>query len=219
MIVRRMLLAGIAACALAGGLLLAGCGDDDSPAASVASAAAPESLPIAERVVEGSLGGLTTDTAPQVANTPEGFARLVEEENPAEEATSLRKAGFVTGAVTIYTSAAGGDETFGLSGAIEYGSPEQASAELARLDGEFSGHSGVAVTRGALDEVPGSRTTTATGSDGGQAFAFGAALFTDGPFLYAQAAFGPSETVRPQDVLTSASALYERVKGRPAPAP
>lgn len=46
-------------------------------------------------MVAGSLGGLTTDSAPQVASTLEEFARLVDEENPAEEAASLRKAGFV----------------------------------------------------------------------------------------------------------------------------
>ena len=124
MIIRRLLLTGVAACALAGGLLLAGCGSDDSPAASVASTAVPEPLPIAQRVVEGSLGGLTTDKVPQVASTPEAFARLVDEENPAEEAASLRKAGFVTGAVTIYGTSAG--EVFGISGVIQYGSPEQA---------------------------------------------------------------------------------------------
>jgi hypothetical protein len=206
MIMRRLLLIGTATCALAGGLLLAGCGGDDP-------------LPIAERVVTEGLGGRTTDNAPQVASTPEAFARLVEEENPAEEAASLRKAGFVTGAVTIYTAAPGEDEVFGLSGAIEYGSPEQASAELARLDAEFSSDPPEAATRGAFAGVPGSRTITATETEGGQAFASAAALFTDGPFLYAQFAVGPRGTVRPEGVLEAASALYERVKGRPAPTP
>lgn len=220
MIVRRLILTGIAACALAAGLLLAGCGDDDPSSASVESTAAPEPLPIEQRVVEGNLGGLTTDKPAQVESTPEAFARLVEEENPAEEAASLRRAGFVTGAVTIYAAAPGEEAAFGLSAAIEYDSPKQASAELARLDAQFSGHPPAETgTRGALAGVPGSRTITSTGTEGGREFGSVVALFTDGPFLYAQLAFGPGKTVRPEGVLEAASALYERVKGRPAPAP
>lgn len=65
--------------------------------------------------------------------------------------------------------------------------------------------------------MPGSRTIVATGTEEARAFAFGAALFTDGPFLHAQLVGGARETVRPQGVLEAAGALYQRVKGRPAP--
>ena len=219
MIVRRMLLSGIAACALAGGLLLTGCGGDDPAVAGIASTVAPEPLPIDERVVKDGLAGLTAGTAPQVASTPEAFARLVGDDEPAEEATNLREAGFVTGALTTYAAAPGEVDAFGLSGAIEYGSPEQARSELARLDAEFAGDSLDAATPGTLARVPGSRTITASGTEDGQAFALAAAFFTDGPFLYVQSAFGPRATVRPGDVFEAAGTLYEWVKGRPAPTP
>ncbi len=217
--VRRLLLTGISAWALAAGLLLAGCGNGDSPAASVASTAVPEPLPIEERVVKGSLGGLSTDAAPQVASTPGAFARLVDEQDADEEASKLRKADFVTGAIRVYAGAPGEVGAFGLSVALEYGSPELARAELVRLDKEFSDETREGETRGALAGVPGSRTIVASGTEGGQEFALASVFFTDGPFLHVQGVTGPRKTVRPQGVLDAANALYERVKGRPAPAP
>lgn len=214
MIIRRPLLIGIAACAVVGTLLLGGCGDDDPQGASVASTVAPEPLPIEERVVAGAdLGGLAIGREPRLTSTPEEFARLVDAEQTDGEAASLRSAGFVQGAVKS------GDlrDGFGVSAVIQYDSPEGARAELARLGGELARDLPPGATQGALADVPGSRTIVATAMDRGQAFTFAAAVFADGPFLYAQIASGSGTTVRPEDVLAAASVLRERVTGRPAP--
>lgn len=205
MIIRRLLLIGAAACALGATLLAVGCGSGDTNA--------PEPLSMKERVIGSDLGGLKTDGAPQYASTPEAFAKLADPEQPDEEAALLRKAGFVAGAFKRYNV----DEAFGLSGAIQYGTSQQAIGELARLDKEFSSDLPSGATQGVLAGVPGSRTITATTTENGKPFALGAALFTDGPFLYVQSAVGPQDVVIPQGVVDAASALYLHVKGRPAP--
>ncbi len=217
MTARRFLPSILIICALGFVPLVAGCGGDDdtSGGASVASTAAPEPLPIEQRVIEGDLGGVALREV-QGASTPEEFSKLVDTDDAAKEAAALRKAGFVKGAVKTSSESSADAEVFGLSGVIQYGTPEQAAAELDRLYKEFSSDLPPGAKLGVLDGVPGSRTIMATGMDRNQAFDFGAALFSDGLFLHAQLAGGTPAMVTPQGVLDAASELYERVKGRPA---
>lgn len=210
MSIRSVFVTCIAAFALTACLVIAGCGDDDD-SASVATTAPAAPLPIEDRVVQGSLGALTNEE-PQLAPTPEDFARLVDDDQPVAEAASLSAAGFVAGAVRT----AEGENGFALSAAAELGSPEQATAELTRVAGEISTDLPPNAEQGPIAGVPGSRSFAATGMDGGQTFSFGAAGFTDGPFLYVLVAGGPQGAVSSEAVADAARALYDRVEGRPA---
>lgn len=217
MTVRRLFLTSLVACALAAGLLISGCGGDDSSGSGASTTTAPEPLAIEERVVEGDLGGLTLKDA-QVASTPEEFSKLVDDDDQVKESARLRTAGYVAGAVRTNAAPAGQEEMeFGISGAIQFASPEQAQAELTHLADEFASDLPPGAKQASLADVPGSRSITATGVEQGQSFAFGSAVFADGPFVYAVIAGGAKDKVQPDAVLEAASALYARVKGRPAP--
>ncbi len=216
MLDRPRLVTAIALCLAAGSLLAAGCGDDDddgAEAGSTAATAAPAPLAIEERVVSDGLGGLEPVGEPRVSTTPETFARLVEDDEPAKEAAELGPAGFVEGAVQSYA----GGEVFGLSAAVQLGSPEQAQAQAERIAQEFQSDLPPNATIEPLPGVPGSQSVTASGSGGGQSFEIASAAFTDGPFLYVQLAGGAADAVDTQAALDDATALYEKVEGSPAP--
>jgi hypothetical protein len=200
--------------------LLVACGDDDgadagSTTATATATADGAALPIEERVVQGDLAGLAPAGPAQVASTPEEFVDLVDPDQPVQEAAAFREGGFVEGAVQLYMVQRQGD--FGLSAASQFGSPQQAQAEADRLGDDFAGDQPPGTTEGSLPGVPGSRTVVASASESGQDFTIGSAVFADGPFVYVQLAGGSGGSVDPQAVLDDASALYERVKGSPAP--
>jgi hypothetical protein len=212
----RHLLAALALCVAACSLLVA-CGDDDGADAGSTTATATAdgaALPIEERVVQGDLGGLPPAGPVEVARTPEEFVELVDPDQPAEEAAAFRRGGFVEGAVQLYLVGSMGD--FGLSAASQFGSPEQALAEVERLGDDFATDLPPRAVEEPLPGVPGSRTTLVTRTQG-DPFSFGSAIFADGPFVYVQLAGGTSETIDPQAVLDAATALYEKVQGSPAP--
>jgi hypothetical protein len=217
MLHRPRLLTAIALCLSAGSLLAAGCGGDDDGAGAGTTTAgtttAPAPLAIEERVVSDGLGGLEAVGEPRVSTTPETFARLVEDDEPAKEAAELGSAGFVEGAVQSYA----GGEVFGLSVAVQLGSPEQAQAQAERIAQEFKSDLPPNPTIEPLPGVPGSESVTASGTGGGQSFEVAGAVFTDGPFLYVQLAGGSADAIDPEATLADATALYERVEGSPAP--
>lgn len=142
--------------------------------------------------MNSALGGLKTDGASRHASTPEAFARLADPGQPDEEAARQRRVGHVAGAFRRYLV----DDAFGLSGATRDGTSQQAIAELARLDKEFSSD---------------------LRREQRKAFALGAALFTDGPFPYTQGAVGPRDVVTPQGVLDAASATTCASRGARQP--
>ncbi len=200
----------------AGSLLAAGCGgdDDDDAGAGATTAAAPAALPIEERVVTGELGGLPAAGPVGVARTPAEFSTLVDDDEAAEEQDALAAAGFAEGAVQRF---GGGQNVFGLSAVAQFESPEQAQGEAERFRQDIVSDLPPDATTGALPGVPGSTSVTGSATDGGTALAFANAIFADGPFVYVQIAGGAANAVDPQATLDAATALYEKVKGSPAP--
>ena len=213
-------------CALAGAVLLSGCGDDAEEAATGATTVAPttpstpttdapgggDSLSIEERVISYGLAGLAPVAGPFTLATAAEFAAQVDAENPAEETAALEAAGYTEGATHEYGRQ--GCDCFGVSGSVQFGSTEQAAEELQRLESESKADA-ADIREGSLPSVPGSRTLESTLSEGGQTVTVVEVYFTDGPFLYAEIAGAAGKQLDKQQLFADSTALYERVKGRP----
>ena len=215
----------IIVCALASAGLLAGCGDDDAQEAADGATVAQttpstpgtdvpggDPLSIEERLISDGLAGLAPVAGPFTLATAAEFAAQIGAENPAEETAALEAAGFTEGATHEYGRQ--GCDCFGVSGSVQFGSPEQAVQELQRLESESEADA-ADIREGSLPSVPGSRTLESTVSEGGQTVTVVEVYFTDGPFLYAEIAGAAGKQLDKQQLFADSTALYERVKGRP----
>ena len=206
---KRLLLATLALL-----LLPASCGNDDpEPTSATEPAAEPAAAPPlthAEHVVPADgLPGFTSDNEARRLSLST-FAE--EHEKPVAE---LRRAGMVAGASMTFEPATK-VQGFGLSVAAEFATAEQAEAEADRL---FAANSepeqGSTVDPLQVPGIPGAQAVKLAGSDGGLSFRGVEIVFTDGVVMHEIFAMGEQPAIVVADVVAAATALYERVAGRP----
>jgi hypothetical protein len=202
-------------------LLLAGavgCAGDDVPTAAepapttstVRNSTAPEPLGLEEHVVSGDgLPGFVAQAEP-VRQDLRAFAR--EHDKTVAE---LRRTGMVAGTSVMFDPAGAG-EGFAMSVAAQFEAEGQATAEAQRL---FAANSepdeGTDVAPLAVPGVPGAQAVTLSGRQGGTSFTGVEIVFADGVVTHELFAFGEEPAFDPQALVASATALYERVTGRP----
>lgn len=205
----------------AASLLLAGavaCDSDDdgatapseSTTSTAAPSAAPEPLGLEAHVLSGGqLSGFVAQGEP-VRQDLRAFAR-----EHHKTVAELRRTGMVAGAGVMFDRAGKG-EGFAMSVAAEFTGEDEAAAEAARL---FAANAqpdqGMEVAPLEVPGIPGVRAATLSGSDAGVSFTGVEIVFSDGVVTHELFAFGEQSQFDPQDAVSSASALYERVAGHP----
>lgn len=128
------------------------------PGARVANHSRSSALPVTERVVQGTLAGLTPAGGVRSRTSAKATVAALDSDDPATDLTALRRAGFARAALQRFGN---GRTTTGLSLAIQLGSPAQARKEVARnaavirRDAAHTG-SGTAGRVWTLRRIPGS---------------------------------------------------------------
>jgi predicted small lipoprotein YifL len=210
--------------ALLTSVLLAGCGSAGPSVSSPPSGSS--ALPMDQRVAPGDLAGLPSPQGVQAASTPDDFAKLVDPDDAEDpdlaeqrnqDAARVKEAGFVTAAVKNYGN---NDSGFGVSVAVQTGSPDQAKAYEQRLyDEEFAKELPDDAVKGTIAGAAASHTLIVSAEDEGQTHTLGLASFVDGSFVYILNAGGTAPAVTQdaaKSVIDAGNALYAKVKDRPA---
>ena len=213
---------GTAACL--GSLLLGGavsCADNDAPHARAADptpsttsavpqpSAAPSALGLEAHVVDGdALPGFAAHGRPVVQDL-KTFAR--EHDKTVAE---LRRTGMVAGSSLMFDPAAG--DGFAMSIAARFADEDQARTEAARLfAANAKPEDGTRVAPLTVPGVPDARAVTLSARQGGTSFTGVEIVFADGVVTHELFAFGEESRFDPQDAVSAAAALYERVAGHP----
>ena len=194
-------------------LLPTGCGAHDAnPTSASERSAEPSSPPVglAGHVVPADgLPGFTSDSEARRLS----LASFAEEHD--KTVAELRRSGMVAAASMVFEPSTK-RQGFGLSVAAEFATEKQAEAEADRL---FAANSepeeGSTVAPLQVPAIPGAQAVTFTGSDGGLSFIGVEIVFTDGLVMHEIFAMGEAPVLDVADVMAAATALYERVAGRP----
>jgi hypothetical protein len=202
-------------------LLLGGavsCTDSDEPAqaaepsptsSAVAPSAEPAALGLEAHVLDrGDLPGFAAQGRPVVQDL-EAFAR--EHDKTVAE---LRGTGMVAGSSVMFDPAAG--EGFAMSVAARFADEGQARTEAARLfAANAEPEDGTTAAPLAVPGVPGAEAVTLTARHAGTSFTGVEIVFSEGVVTHELFAFGEESRFDPQDAVSAAIALYERVAGHP----
>jgi hypothetical protein len=204
-------------------LLPAACGNDDPDSSasvdenttsaaptSAESAPEPAPLPLVEHVM--SSDGVPGFTSATEAERQDLAAFAAEHDKTVAE---LRKSGMVAGSA-LFFEPTGRVEGFGLSVAAEFATEAQAIAEADRLfDANSEPEAGSTVAPLEVPGIPGAQAVTLTGTDGGLTFHGVEIVFADGVVTHELFVMGTAPAVVAADLVAAATALYERVAGRP----
>jgi hypothetical protein len=203
------LLLGTTALGLA--VALAGCSADaaDDPEQDVATAPAPEPLPITDHVLDADglpgFAGQGDAEAQDLRAFAEGHEKSVAE---------LRRSGFRSGATLFFEG--DGQEGFALSVAAEYADAGAARDEADRLF--TSNTEGDPAIRTRPLDVPGVsdvRAATLHGSQGGTRLTGVEIVFVDGEVMHEVFAVGEAGSFDLDGVVAAVTALHDQVAGHP----
>jgi hypothetical protein len=207
-------------CSLA--LLASACGGDDE--------AAPLSLE--ERLVQPNdvPDGFEPNGQPESMTDPAGFVALIEDSlvqlTPEETRKALADAGFVAGADGGLVDESAPAEIG--SAALQFESEEGAKEafDVRHKDALLPcrDRCDIEISEFDVPDIPlaagiqRSKTeASSAGAGEGPPFDSYEVSFVDGPFLYVLRGIGPPGVLSQDDFIAAAQALYERVKGVPAP--
>jgi len=212
-------------------LSLAACGGGKAPGAPAtppaattpAASPATSRLPLDQRVVPGDLAGLTSPAGVKTATTPDAYIDLQSDpsdpdyaQQRASDISRFSDKGFVAGAAKVYGDANAPGR--GISAVVQLGSPAQAQAYVQTLfEDEFGSDMPPGAVKGTIDGAGASNTIADKETQDGDTYSHGWATFADGPFVYLVAADTDAPGSDPQSVIDAAKALFQKVKGAPAP--
>jgi hypothetical protein len=143
---------------------------------------------------------------PRIVFDSAALAKLLAEPG---EAGKLNRAGFKSG---VFEFLKNSDGIFAYSIAYEYGSPQEARADLNRILRKDRETPDARATGLGVHDIPGARGLRITFNDGTPQFEV---FFADGRFLYEQTTLGRPKgpTLKPEPLIQASRKLYTRVRG------